>query len=208
MLRPGDTTPVLSWLFVGIAVVLWVAGLFTTIATQFLAALPSVPWEVWRYATAPFVSGAGVLGFVLNAVFFLLIAPTSERELGRRKFLIVFFTAAIAGNALAVITGFAGFGLYGALYGLFGSTLITVWSNAAARTRLLITIAAYVLITLILSPSLLSEIIGGILGGTGAAYVLHRFEDTPRLTRRAYLIIAGGLAALIAIAIVRGLVSL
>ncbi len=50
--------------------------------------------------------------------------------------------------------------------------------------------------------------IGGIIGGAGSAYLLHRYEDTPRLTRRAYLIIAGSLAVLVAIAIVRSILAL
>ncbi|HEU0206955.1 MAG TPA: hypothetical protein VFQ74_09735, partial [Pseudolysinimonas sp.] len=127
--------------------------------------------------------------------------------LGRRKFLIVFFAAVIAGNALAVIAGLAGFGLYGALYGLIGSTLISIWASPAARTQFLIMFGIYLLITIVLSPALLFEIIGGIIGGTGSAYLLHRFEDVPRLTRRASLAIAGGLVVLVVVAVVRSLLA-
>ena len=208
ILRPGDVNPTATWVIVAVSVVIWIAGFFTSLPSQLLIATPLSPWQVWGFATGAFVGTSSILSFLLSMVFFLLIAPTPERELGRRKFLLVFFAAVIAGNALAVIAGAQGFGLYGALYGLIGSTLIAIWGSPAARTQVLILFGVYLLITIVLSPSLLFEVIGGIIGGTGSAYLLHRYEDTPRLTRRAYFIIAGSLVALVAIAIIRSLLAL
>lgn len=207
ILRPGDVSPIATWVIVVVSVMIWIAGFFTNLPAMYLVATPQTPWLVWGFATAAFVGTSSIVSFLLSIVFFLLIAPTSERELGRRKFLVVFFAAAIAGNALAVIAGLPGFGLYGALYGLIGSTLVSIWNSPAARTQFLIMFGIYLLITIVLSPSLLFEVIGGIIGGTGSAYLLHRFEDTPRLTRRAYLIIAGSLVVLVAIAVVRSVLS-
>ncbi|MFC5502274.1 rhomboid family intramembrane serine protease [Lysinimonas soli] len=202
VLRPGDAIPLVSWLIAATVVVVGVVGLFSPLPVDLLAASPQWSWQVWRFVTGAAVSG-GALNLILSVLFFLLIAPTSERELGRRKFLIVFFAAVIAGNAFAVLAGITGFGLFGGLYGLFGSTLIIVWPSPAARTQLLITIAVNFIIAIALSPSLLPEIVGGLIAGAGAGYLMHRFEDTPRLERRAYLIIAGGLLALIALAVLR-----
>ena len=207
ILRPGDVIPTATWTIVVVSIVIWIVGFFTPLPAQLLIATPQSPWQVWGFATGAFVGTSSILSFILSMVFFLLIAPTPERELGRRKFLLVFFAAAIAGNALAVIAGVDGFGLYGALYGLIGSTLITIWGSPQARTQFLILFGVYLLITIVLSPTLLFEVIGGIIGGTGAAYLLHRYEDTPRLTRRAQLIIAGSLVALVAIALIRSLLA-
>ena len=208
ILRPGDATPVATWVIVAVSVVIWIVGFFTQLPAMLLIATPQSPWQVWGFVTGAFVGTSSVLSFILSMVFFLLIAPTSERELGRRKFLVVFFAAAIAGNALAVVAGAQGFGLYGALYGLIASTLISIWGSPAARTQFLILFGVYLLITIVLSPTLLFEVIGGIIGGAGSAYLLHRYEDTPRLTRRTYGIIAGSLVVLVAIAIVRSLLAL
>ena len=207
ILRPGDVIPTATWTIVVVSIVIWIVGFFTPLPAQLLIATPQSPWQVWGFVTGAFVGTSSILSFILSMVFFLLIAPTPERELGRRKFLLVFFAAAIAGNALAVIAGVAGFGLYGALYGLIGSTLITIWGSPQARTQFLILFGVYLLITIVLSPTLLFEVIGGIIGGTGSAYLLHRYEDTPRLTRRAQLIIAGSLVALVAIALLRSLLA-
>ncbi|MEP6841952.1 MAG: rhomboid family intramembrane serine protease [Pseudolysinimonas sp.] len=208
ILRPGDATPVATWVIVTASVVIWIVGFFTSLPAQLLVATPQAPWQVWGFATGAFVGPSSILSFILSMVFFLLIAPTAERSLGRRKFLLVFFAATIAGNALAVIAGLVGFGLYGALYGLIASTLIGIWGSPAARTQFLILLGVYVLITIVLSPSLLFEVIGGIVGGAGSAYLLHRYEDTPRLTQRSYLIIVGSLVVLVAIAVVRSSLAL
>lgn len=208
ILRPGDASPVATWTIVAVSVVIWISGFFTPLASQYLVATPTSPWQVWGFVTAPFVGTSSILSFLLSMVFFLLIAPTSERELGRRKFLLVFFAAAIAGNALAVIAGVTGFGLYGALYGLIASTLISIWGSPAARTQFLILFGVYLLITIVLSPSLLFEVIGGIIGGAGSAYLLHRFEDTPRFERRASVIIVVSLLVLVAIAVIRSVLVL
>jgi membrane associated rhomboid family serine protease len=211
MLRPGDTAPALSWTIAIVATVVWLVGLVTPIVFAAIAVLPGVaPWELWRYPLAPLasipgLSLPGILSFLLNVVFFLLSAPLAEREWGRRRFPVIVLAAGVAGSAAAMITGGYGLGLYGILFGIFGATLVVAWESPAVRTRLLISIGFYVVFTLVLSPGLLAEVVGGIVGGTGSAYLLRRFEG--RRERTAFLIVAAGLAALIAIALVRGLVG-
>lgn len=213
MLRPGDETPVISWTIVGIAIAVWIAGIFSQQIFFWLAAFPSFPWQIWRYFTAifaypPLYSASGVASFLLTALFFLLSSPQAERQYGRRHFLTIVTVAAVAGAVCAVLFGAYGYGLFGALFGIFASYLISVWPSPQARTQLLITLAIYVLIVIVFSPSALPELIGGIIGGAGAAYLLHRNEDSPRGMRNAYLIIGGVLVLLVAIAIVRGLLTL
>jgi membrane associated rhomboid family serine protease len=211
MLRPGDESPAISWGIAATSTAVWIIGLFTPLLALWLAALPGVEWQIWRYVTAaiasaPGLSLAGVLNFVLNVLIFLLTAPLAERQLGRRRFVVVVLAAGIAAAAASVIVGNPGYGLYGIIYGLFGATLIQVWSSPGLRTQLLVMIGVYVLVTLILSPGLLAEIVGGIIGGTAAAFVQQRFADQ-RSRRVPYGIIGGGLAVLVVIAIVRGVLA-
>ena len=213
MLRPGDEAPIISWAIVGLAVAVWIVGIFSPLVFFWIAAVPSLPWQIWRYFTAIFAyppdySVSGVASFLLSALFFLLSAPQAERQYGRRHFLTIVTVSAVAGAVCAVLFGAFGYGLFGALFGIFASYLISVWPSPQARTRLLVTLAIYVLIVIVFSPNALPELIGGILGGAGSAYLLHRNEDSPRGMRNAYLIIAGVLVLLVAIAIVRGLIAL
>ncbi len=213
MLRPGGDAPTISWTIAGLAVVSWIAGIFVPVIFFWISAYPSFPWQIWRYFTAIFASPplytvAGVASFLLSLLFFLLSAPRAEREYGRRHFFTIVLVASVAGAVCSVLFGTVGYGLFGALFGIFASYLIAVWPSPQARTQLLITLAVYVLIVLVFSPSALPELIGGIIGGAGTAYLIHRNEDSARGMRRAYLIIAGVLVLLIAIAIVRGLIAL
>jgi membrane associated rhomboid family serine protease len=212
MLRPEDTSPVVTWTVVGLAVAVWIAGIFTPVLFTILSEFPGTGWQVWRYLTYPVASvpiyGAiYVLSFLLSVVFLLITAPQAEREFGRRRFLVVILASAVTGGALGGIVFGVAFGLSGVLFGIFGSFLILAWPSPAARTRILISIAAYALLTLIFSPAFIGQVIGGVIGGAGAYYLLHRFEDTARGTRRAELIITLVLLGLVAIAVTKSLLA-
>ncbi len=212
MLRPGSSTPVVTWTVVSLAVAIWIVGIFTQIPFTTLAVLPGTGWQVWRYLTHPVASlpnysALNVLSFLLSAVFLLITAPQAEREFGRRRFVTVIVAAAVTGGAIGTLVFGVAFGLSGVLFGIFGSFLILAWPSPGARTRILISIAAYALLTLIFSPAFIGQVIGGVVGGAGAYYLLHRFEDTARGTRRATLIITVGLVGLVAIAVVKSLLA-
>nr|WP_284298590.1 rhomboid family intramembrane serine protease [Homoserinibacter gongjuensis] len=143
LLRPGGESPPLSWIFAGALVVLWILGLFTSnLPFLLLAADPAVAWQLWRYVTAPFATPAqfsifSVLGIAISLFFWLLIAPTAERTLGRARFLLVFTTAAAVGSAAMVIAGAYGFGFSAALFGVFGAYAVLVWSYPPARMQII-----------------------------------------------------------------------
>jgi membrane associated rhomboid family serine protease len=120
---------------------------------------------------------------------------------------VVILASAVTGGALGGLVFGVAFGLSGVLFGIFGSCLILAWPSPAARTRILISIAAYALLTLIFSPAFIGQVIGGVIGGAGAYYLLHRFEDTTRGTRRANLIITLVLVGLVAIAVIKSLLA-
>lgn len=211
MLRPGPETPVLSWGTVGLVVVVWVVGLLSGGLTgQWLAAAPAVSLQVWRFFTAALVYPANILALfsiLLSGLFFMLIAPAVENNLGRSRFLVLALAAAGVGSAAMVLSGYPAFGLSGVLFGMFGAYLIFVWPHPQARVQALILIGVSVLINIAFGGFTLPQIIGGLIAGIGATYLFRRYDGTagPR-ARTPYLIIAAGVAGLILIAIVRALV--
>jgi len=209
LLRPGGESPPLSWVFAGIAVVLWLVGLFTSnLPYYFLAAAPDVAWQVWRFVTFPFVYPAfaslqGLLLFALSLFFWLLFAPSVERNFGRTRFLTVFFAASVFGASAQLIFGGAAAGLAAGLFGLLGSYAVLMWSYPPARTQILVVLAINLALNLALGGGSLPLILGGLLAGAGATYLLQFYEERPRSKASTpYLIIGGAVVALAAVAII------
>jgi len=208
MLRPGDETPVLSWGVVGAVIVLGIAGLVTNgFPFAFLAASAGAPIEVWRYVTAPLVyppQPTFLISILLSSVFFLLIAPAVERNLGRGRFAVLLVVAAVISSAAMVLSGAVGFGMTGVLFAMFGAYLIFSWSYPPARTQVLLMIGINLLISLAFGGFFLPALIGGLVAGAGTTYLFQRYEST-RGTRTPYLILAAVAVGFVVLAILRSI---
>jgi membrane associated rhomboid family serine protease len=210
MLRPGTEAPVLSWGIVGVVVVLWLVGLFSGgLPFDLLSADPTLSVQVWRFFTAAVVYPANilvVLSILLSGLFFLLIAPAVENNLGRGRFLVLALASGGVGSAAMVLSGHPAFGLSGVLFGMFGAYLIFVWPHPQARVQALILIGVSLLINIAFGGFTLPQIIGGLIAGIGATYLFRRYDGSrgPK-ARTPYLIIGAVVVGLILIAIVRAL---
>lgn len=210
MLRPEGGAPALSWGLAGTAVLLWIVGFFTSIPEALLAADPGLTGglQVWRFVTGIVVYPSG-LGFgtfltiALSLVFWLLNAPGAERSMGRPQFVTIVLAAGIVGNAGQMVFGLPGFGLYGALFGIFAAYLIEMW-HTPARSQILIMFAINLVLVLVLGRTLLPEIVFGALGGAGAFYVLARLGQRVRMAERTpYLAVWGGVLAVVVLVTLR-----
>lgn len=220
MLRPGSSAPALTWIIVALTVILWLAGFFVGggqlqagLPFDWLAARYDAPLELWRYFTAT-VAYPSLLGFspifsvILGTVFFLLNGPAVERTMGRPRFMtLVLASGAVGASAMVIVSGF-GYGLIGALFGLFGAYLIQVWSYPPARVQVLIMIGINLILSLALGGGGLPAIVGGLVMGAGATYLFQRYDDHARSNPRTpYLIVAAVVAGFIVLAIIRSLVA-
>jgi membrane associated rhomboid family serine protease len=212
--RPGNRIPIATWTIAVVTIGLWIVGFITNnVPLVYLAPSIATPEWIWTYFTAAFVYpalGAAqiILGFLLNIVFLLLIAPGIERTLSRPRFLTVFFAGGGVGSALMVIAGSGNYGLSASLFGLFGAFVVMVWSSPAIRNQILIVLAINLVFTIVLSPGYLPAIIGGLGGGVGASLLFRHFDSRSRSAAQTpYLLTFGGVAVLIVIAVVRGLVA-
>lgn len=209
LLRPGGEAPPLSWVFAGASVLLWIVGLFTAnLPFAWMAAAPQTAWQAWRFVTFPFVYPAapslqGLLMFALSLFFWLLFAPSVERNFGRARFLTVFGAAVVFGGAAQIIFGGLAYGLAAGLFGLLGSYAVLMWSYPPARTQILVVLAINLALNLALGGGSLPLIFGGLLAGAGATYLLRFYDEQPRSKPSTpYLIIFGAALALAIVAIV------
>ena len=217
VLRPGTTIPVATWTITVVMIALWIIGLITAgsapggLPYAVLAASTSHAAWIWTYATSAIaypavLSALSILLFALNIVFLLLSAPTMERILGRARFLVVFLAGAMTGAALAVLVGGVAYGVFAGLFGLIGCYLVMVWSSPPARNQMLISLLINAVIALLFGFVFL--VLGGIAGGVAAGLLLHRADVRAGSNRAApYLLLFGGVAVLIALAIVRGIAT-
>jgi membrane associated rhomboid family serine protease len=206
----ASTYPVVTIGIAALAVVLWIAGFVTgDLPNRLLAASPEVAWQVWRYVTSPIAFpavGGAVLFVVLSIAIFVYIGWSAERLLGRRRFFGLFLVTGAATAAFCMVAGSGASGLFGPIWGMAGAYLIMAWGQPAARNRILISIAVWLIISIFLSGSVLS-IIGGTLSGVGAMLLLRRYEDRSGVKpSRPWLLLAGGVGVLIVLAILRNAV--
>lgn len=210
--KPGTTVPVATWTIAVISLALWILGFFTSnLPLTFLAATTAHAEWIWTYATSAFVfpalpSGLVIAVFLINIVFLLLIAPGMERSMSRGRFVAVFFAGTATAAAVTVLIGGSYYGLFAGLFALFGAYLIAVWSSPAIRNQLLVTLGINVVIAILFGS--IFAVLGGLAGGAAAGLLLRRAESrrggsasTP------YLLLFGGIAVLVALAIVRGVTT-
>jgi membrane associated rhomboid family serine protease len=198
-----------TWTILAVVVVLWVAGFVTgDLPGQWLAAWPGVELvQLWRFVTASLVYPTGfpyAISLLLTGLFFGLSGPQLERQLGRNRFLAVLGVSAVVGSAATVLAGQPAFGLIGPLFGLFGALLVLVWDDQRIRVQILVMIGFNLLLSLALGGSGLPGLIGGLLAGAGTTYALRAAEDH---RRRPWLMVGGGAAVLVVLAVVRGVTA-
>lgn len=211
LLRPGETTPAASWAILALVVGLWIVGFLLPAAiapSTWLIALADRPLELWRYFTAPFGYPSSfqlVLSILLASVFFALTAPAVESTFGRQRFLVIFFAGAVLGSTATIVAGGPGaFGLTGALFALFGAYLVKIWSYPPARVQVLIMVGINLVFGIVVGG--LPQIVGGLIAGVGAAWILQRADDRPRGNPRSpYLLIGAVIAGFIVVTIARAL---
>jgi membrane associated rhomboid family serine protease len=209
--KPGTTIPIATWTIAVVTVALWILGFLTgNLPQQFLIASTAHAEWIWTYATAAFVypASASLLAialFVINIVFLLLIAPGMERSMSRGRFLSVFFAGTATAAALTVLVGGFYYGLFAGLFALLAAYLVSVWSSPAIRNQLLISLAINVVIAILFGAFF--AVIGGLAGGAAAGLLFRRAESRSGSSAAPYLLLFGGIAVLVILAIVRGVTT-
>lgn len=173
--------------------------------------------ELWRLATAAFLhDGGSFLHILFNMYALYAFGPNLERQVGAPAFLALYLGSAVAGGAAffvvdaldgALVGGAVG--ASGAIFGLFGATLVTAWrgrrtSAGQAFLRQLLTLLAINLALPLLVPRIAWQ---AHLGGLAAGMVIAALWSLAgagrnRKTLRVAAGVAVGLAALAGVLLV------
>jgi len=153
--------------------------------------------EMWRMATAIFLHG-GILHLLMNAWALWIFGPIVERELGRMRFLLIFFTtgvfASAASYAFASQPVQVSVGASGAIFGVVGAFVSYNYRHrelalAAARLRGLVPFLILNLFLSITFPLIdWRAHLGGFVAGLAAGVVA---EGWGNRSTRAVVALAG-----------------
>ncbi len=173
-----ETAPVTFGLIIACVAVFFLSQVAPQIAflgRQENALVADGQW--WRIVTAAFLHG-GLLHILFNMYALYVFGPGIERQVGGPAFLGLYLGSAMAGGAayyLAFALGVGGagpaVGASGAIFGLFGATLVGAWrgrrtSMGNAIVRQLLTLLAINLALPLFLPGIAWQAhVGGLLGG-------------------------------------------
>nr|WP_212763300.1 rhomboid family intramembrane serine protease [Gordonia araii] len=173
--------------------------------------------EYWRLLTSGFLH-LSIMHIAVNMISLVLLGTIIEPILGTARFLLVYLVALFGGSAAVTLlsgTNTATAGASGAIYGLMGAMLVIVLKFKAPAGQVIAIIAVNIFISISVPGISLVGHLGGLLFGTlatvAALYlpelVMGRQTPTIELRRRANAAAWLGMFALLALAIILGVLA-
>jgi membrane associated rhomboid family serine protease len=211
--RSGADAPVLTYILIGICVVVFIGGTASgasatgsglggsTLVTEGALSRSTVAdGELWRLITAGFLH-AGFFHLLFNMFSLYILGTMLEPAIGHARFALIYFVSLLAGsfgalliesnpNALTV-------GASGAIFGLMSAAVIVMRNRGInpLESGLGLWIGLNLLLTFTIDNISIGGHIGGLIGGALAALVLFDLRDLVRVPAVAVNVICVGLGA-------------
>jgi membrane associated rhomboid family serine protease len=133
----------------------------------------------YRLVTAMFLHGS-VIHLAFNMLALYWLGTIVEQALGVWRFLLIYFTAGIAGSAGALVlstpTQFT-VGASGAIYGIMGALLVLEYLSTGSFAGQAMGLIVLNLVITVSVPNIsLGGHLGGLVGGIAATFALMRFR--------------------------------
>lgn len=156
----------------------------------------------WRLVTSGFLH-YGIIHLGMNMWVLWAVGPALERELGRIRFLLVYFASMLGGAAGALLLSpdARTAGASGAIFGLFGAFAAGLYQRGVNPLRT--SIGTAIILNLVLTFGLSNISVGGHIGGLVAGAICGWFvlrHPSNRMPTWTYLVPVGVAAVAIAIA--------
>ena len=130
--------------------------------------------EWWRLVTALFLHG-GFTHILFNMFSLFVFGPELERMIGKGRFLLIYFVAGIAGNALTYFIQdwqYASLGASGAIFGIFGAFGALVYQTKNSLPQLKQVILPLIIVGVIMTFVSSNINITAHLGGLGTGFLI------------------------------------
>jgi membrane associated rhomboid family serine protease len=208
VLRPGNTTPIVTWSIIALCVIVWLLQILPgSPVTQALIYYPPFTYtQPWRMITSVFAhSPSSILHILFNMFSLFVVGPLVETMLGRARYLALFLITGFAGSVavLLLAPGTPVLGASGAIFGLLGAFFVISRKLGGNSTQLLIIIVLNLAIGFLPGTNVAWQAhLGGVIVGAalGLIYLATRRRNQRMLQ---VLSVIGVFVALVAITLVR-----
>ena len=207
--------PVVTYVIIGLCALVyalqWIVpndGIYQQLA--YAPALTDV--EPWRLLTSAFLHSQGfLLHIVLNMYTLWIFGQILEPLLGHARFLAIYLLSAVGGSVgfllltpVYPVNGPVGLvGASGAIFGLFGALLVVQRQRGGEVRQLLVLIAINGVIGFMVPQIAWQAHLGGLVTGALSAAVIAYTPRGPRQTLLQAIGLAGVLALVIVVSVVR-----
>ena len=216
-MRSGADAPMLTYILIGICVVVSIGGTAsggsvtggglggsTLLSEGALSRAAIADGEYWRLITAGFLH-AGFFHLLFNMFSLYILGTMLEPAIGRVRFALIYFVSLLAGSfgALLVETNPVALtvGASGAIFGLMSAAVIVMRKRGISpmESGLGLWIGLNLLLTFTIPNISIGGHIGGLIGGALTALVLFDLRDAVRVPAVALnaVCVALGVAAVV-----------
>jgi membrane associated rhomboid family serine protease len=208
MSRVSDTTPLVSYVAIGVLLVTLIAdlitrGLVTSFLGQFAVGSGIDPLHrPWTLLTSMVLSG-GILGFLFLGYSLFILGRQLERLFGRAKIVVLLVLGGFGASVFAFLLDGSVTAAIGPVFGLVGATVIVARRMGANAILLYVTCGVSLVFAIIFGGW--QAAIGGGLAGVAVAFT-YLYDDGTARHRRARLLLVALAVVLILIAVIRALV--
>jgi membrane associated rhomboid family serine protease len=194
-LRPGSSTPVVTWSIIALCVVIYIAQLFSNgVVTNALFYHPVLTeTQPWRMVTSLFVhSPSSYLHIIFNMFSLFVMGPIIEMAIGRWRFLVLYLLSGIGGSVAVLLLAptIGVLGASGAIFGLLGAFFVIQRSMGGRNTQIVIVIVLNLVIGFVIPNVAWQAHVGGILVGGLVAFVLLRTRTAAKRNEQRLLLFA------------------
>jgi membrane associated rhomboid family serine protease len=207
-MSPGSGRPIVTWLLIGICVVVFILEIVTGLNpitgggnSAVENALFYFPGDIlarpWTLITVNFTH-ASFLHIAFNMYSLFVVGPPLERFLGRTRFLALFLISGI-GSVIAVDFFLPGgaLGASGAIFGLLGTLVIFARRMGIRSAQLYVVIVINLALGYFVPSVAWQAHIGGLIVGVGLGFLLLRTSGPRRKIAQTVGIVAVAVILLI-----------
>ncbi len=205
-LRPGSSTPVVTWTIIAICIVVYIAQLLSNgVVTNALFYHPALTeTEPWRMITSLFVhSPSSFLHILFNMFSLFVIGPILELAIGRWRFLALYLLSGLGGSvAVLLMTPTTGvLGASGAIFGLLGAFFVIQRSLGGKNMQIVFVIVINLVLGFVIPNVAWQAHLGGLVVGGIVAFVFLRTRS-PRKRNEQLLLLFAVLVGLVVLTVI------